>query len=63
MSFVSFGFVFFMIVCLAAYYAVPKKYRYLVLLVASYSFYILAMRRYVLYLIVTTATVYGAAVD
>lgn len=60
MSFVSFGFVFFMIVCLAAYYAVPKKYRYLVLLVASYSFYILAMRRYVLYLIVTTATVYGA---
>lgn len=60
MSFVSFGFVFFMAVCLLMYYAAPKRYRYLVLLASSYVFYILAMRRYVLYLIVTTVTVYGA---
>lgn len=65
MSFVSFGFVFFMAACLLIYYAVPGKYRYLVLLAAGWMFYVLAMRRYVVYLIVTTVTVYlsGIRID
>lgn len=60
MSFVSYGFVAFMVICLLVYYAAPKKFRYLVLLFASYVFYVLAMRQYVLYIVATTVTVYAA---
>lgn len=60
MSFVSFTFAFFVAVCLAIYYVIPIKFRYIVLLVASYAFYIITCRQYVLYILVTTITTYMA---
>lgn len=60
MSFVSFSFVAFMLICLLIYYVVPKRLRYIVLLLASYCFYMIACKKYVLYIIVTTVTTFFA---
>lgn len=62
MSFVSFAFVWFILIALILYYAAPKKYRYLVLLVLSYAFYIITCGKYVLYIIFTTISVYFAGI-
>ena len=39
MSFISMDFAFFVILWLAVYYIVPKRFRWVVLLVAGYVFY------------------------
>ncbi|MBR1523320.1 MAG: hypothetical protein IJ641_02570, partial [Lachnospiraceae bacterium] len=60
MSFVSFQFAAFVLVCIVLYYVLPQKHRYLVLLAASYSFYLMACGVYIIYMLVTTVTTYGA---
>lgn len=62
MSFVSFSFVWFILISLLVYYIMPKRFRYLVLLVISYAFYIITCNKYVLYIIFTTVTVYFAGI-
>ena len=58
MSFVSFQFAAFVSVCIALYYIFPKSLRYIVLLAASYAFYLIACGGYIAYIIVTTITTY-----
>lgn len=59
MSFVSFVFLGFVLLCLLAYYTVPKRFRYLVLLAASYAFYIITCNKYVIYILVTTVSTWA----
>lgn len=62
MSFISLYFILFLIVVLFVYFTVPKKYRYLVLLVASYIFYLINDLRAVIFILLTTVTNYFSAV-
>lgn len=62
MSFVSFAFVWFILTSLLLYYVFPKKYRYVVLLLLSYAFYVITCGKYVLYILFTTVTTYFAAI-
>ncbi len=55
MTFVSFGFVGFMILVIAAYFLIPKKGRWAVLLIASYLFYVLNSKWLALVLLAETA--------
>ena len=58
MSFISLKFALFVIVCLFAYYLCPKRFRWCVLLAASYIFYSLCGLKYIVYIIITTITTY-----
>ena len=60
MSFVSFAFIGFVIVSLLLYYLLPQKVRWVVLLVASYTFYIIGGAKTVIYLLLTTLTTWVA---
>ena len=61
MSFISLYFLLFLAVVILLYYIVPKKHRWIVLLVASYVFYLLNDLKAVIFIIVTTLTVYLSA--
>ena len=61
MQFTSFGFVLFAAVLLLLYYTVPKRGQWMLLLIASYAFYLCAGVRYLVYILFTTSTTYGAA--
>lgn len=61
MPFVSLAFVAFMAVVAALYFAVPKKKRWLVLLVASYVFYWLSSEWLILVMFGQTLVTYGCA--
>ena len=61
MLFTSYSFIGFMAVLLLAYYLVPKKCQWPLLLAASYIFYFLAGAGYLVYILVTTLTVYFVA--
>lgn len=61
MLFTSYSFIAFMAVLLLAYYLVPKKCQWPLLLAASYIFYFMAGAGYLVYILVTTLTVYFAA--
>ena len=41
MSFVSYSFVAFVLLCLLLYYILPQKFRWIILLLSSYIFYFL----------------------
>lgn len=60
MSFFSFEFVVLVIVSVLAYYWLPKKIRWIALLLASYAFYWLGGGSTIAYLLVTTASTYVA---
>lgn len=63
MFLVTFSFLLFMGITLGVYYLVPKKYQWVVLLIASAVFYILAGEpKTVFYLLITTITVWAAGV-
>ena len=51
MSFVSFEFALFVILVLAIYYITAEKYRWIVLLVASFVFYGLCGIKYFVYIL------------
>ncbi|MDO4544570.1 MAG: MBOAT family O-acyltransferase [Bacillota bacterium] len=60
MAFTSFYFLIFVAVCVGAYFVVPKKGRWLVLLVASYAFYLISSpRTFVFVLFTTVVTFFG----
>ena len=59
MLFTSYEFIAFMAVVLLAYYLVPKKMQWPLLLVASYVFYWCASPWYLLFIGVTTVSTYG----
>ncbi len=61
MSFVSMDFALFVTVALILFYVVPKKWQWVVLLVASYVFYAQNDAKDLIYIIVTTVTTYICA--
>lgn len=58
MAFVSFGFIGFMILVIAAYFLMPRKLRWWVLLAASYAFYLINSEWLVLVLLAETAVTF-----
>lgn len=54
MAFTSFYFLFFVALVICVYYAFPKNGRWLVLLAASYAFYLISSPRTFLFVIFTT---------
>lgn len=60
MSFTSFSFFAFLFAVIVVYYLVPKKLQWLVLLIASYGFYLSTGFDNVAYIIFTTFFTYGA---
>lgn len=60
MAFTSLAFMAFLLVVVIVYYIVPKRYQWLVLLIASYAFYLYSGIEQVLYIIATTLLTYGA---
>lgn len=62
MSFVNLYFAIFVAICLLIYYLVPSKYRWIVLLIGSYVFYSFTGIKYIVYICVTTITVYFISV-
>ena len=61
MLFTSYEFIFFIAVLLGLYYVIPKKFQWILLLVASFFFYWIANQAYLLFIGVTIVTVYLAA--
>lgn len=59
--FVSYEFIFFLLVVFLLYYLLPGKGQWILLLVASFAFYACADVRYPVFLILTSSIVYGAA--
>ena len=61
MAFTSFSFLLFAAAVIAAYYLVPKRFQWWVLLLASYVFYLTADVRYLVFIVLTTVTTYFTA--
>ncbi len=62
MLFTSYSFIGFLAVVLVAYYIIPKRFQWMLLLLASYVFYLFAGAEYLVYIIATTVTVFIAGV-
>lgn len=60
MSFTSGIFISFVVISLIVYYIVPKRMQWMVLLAASYVFYMAGGVKTVIYLLFTTLSTYGA---
>lgn len=60
MSFTSFRFFFFLAFVIAVYYIVPKRFQWVVLLTASYAFYLYSGIEQVVYIVGTTLFTYCA---
>lgn len=58
MLFTSYTFIIFIASLFVIYYAIPKKYQWMLLLGASYSFYCFAGVKYLLYIVLTTISTY-----
>ena len=61
MQFTSFGFLAAIALLLVVYYLIPKKTQWVLLLVASYAFYLLAGIEYLFFILFTTVSTYLAA--
>lgn len=61
MSYASLAFAGFVALALVLYYIVPARFRYIILLIFSYVFYVMACNKYVIYIIVTTVSTYFIA--
>ena len=60
MSFTSFTFIAFLFAIVAVYYLVPKKLQWLVLLIASYGFYLNTGADNLIFILFTTLFTYGS---
>ena len=58
MIFTSYEFIFFLVIVFALYYMAPKKFQWVLLLVASYTFYAYAGVKFLVYILVTTVSTY-----
>lgn len=58
MLFTTYRFIVFLLVLFLIYYIIPKKYRWLLLLLASYIFYCYAGIKYLIYILATTISTY-----
>ncbi len=58
MSFTSISFLGFIVVIFCLYFITPKRFRYLTLLVGSYCFYYLVSKGVLVYLLITTVSVF-----
>lgn len=58
MSLVSLKYLLFLIAVVITYYIAPKKFKWLILLLASYAFYIVSSKKLVIFLILSTLSVY-----
>ncbi len=58
MSFTSFQFFIFLLIVFVVYFLIPKKFQWIVTLIASYIFYIYASLSAVLFLLFTTASTF-----
>lgn len=58
MLFTSYEFLGFLLLLFVLYYVVPKRYQWVLLLAASYIFYFIANPYYLIYIFVTTASIY-----
>ena len=61
MTFLSFSFLLFFLALALLYYLLPKKCQWVILLCGSYLFYYLASDKLPVYMLVTTAVIYAAA--
>lgn len=61
MLFTSYGFIIFFLCCFVLYYVLPKRFQGVLLLAASYFFYVQGGLFYPVFLFITSLTVYGAA--
>ena len=61
MAYTTLLFLLFVIGTFVLYFAVPQKYRWIVLLAASYVFYLSYGVKLAAYILFTTLTIYGAA--
>ena len=61
MSFITVGFATFVSVTLLLYYLIPCRFRWVVLLVASYVFYCINDAGYLIYIILTTISAFLCA--
>ncbi len=62
MTYTSITFALFFVILLLAYYVVPKKFQWMVLLIGSTAFYLFSGVKYILYVLVTALTTYVAAI-
>ncbi len=60
MLFTSYRFILFLILVVSLYYLIPKKFQWMLLLLASYIFYLFAGPGYLIYILATTVTTYYA---
>ena len=56
MSFISLSFLLFLGILIILYYALPHKWQWVILLIASYVFYLFAGVRYLAFILFTTIT-------
>lgn len=63
MLFNSAGFVFFFFTVFFAYFATPHRFRWILLLVASYTFYIFSKAEFLLWMSISTLFTYGGALQ
>lgn len=61
MAFNTMGFVLFFVIVLIGFYLVPKKYRWIFLLLSSYVFYMYASVKFLVFILITTISSYMAA--
>lgn len=61
MLFTSYEFILFILITILVYYIVPKKFQWIVLLVASYLFYFFAGVFYPIFILITSITTYLVA--
>ena len=60
MQFISFGFLVFLLVVASVNHVVPRKYRYIWLLVVSMAFYVSLDAKYALILVLSILSTYAA---
>lgn len=61
MTLTSLSFYLFVLLLLALYYLLPRKFQWVILLLGSYAFYLIVCLKYVGFLLLTTLTTYCSA--
>ncbi len=62
MSITSLSFIFFLIATFVLYYAIPKRFQWIILLVSSIGFYVAGGFQHSIYILITASTIYLATI-